>query len=45
MPSPSLHAELQAYLDQYRKQRNFNVKEWADKKCELFNDYCRNAGV
>lgn len=45
MPAEALHADLQLLLDQYRGQRAFDAAKWADEKCELFNDYCRNAGV
>jgi len=32
---------LQQKLDEYRKKRNFNAKEWVSKKVDLFNDYLR----
>lgn len=39
---PQLHADLQALLDGFRKQRDFKAEEWIDKKCQLFNEYMTN---
>jgi len=36
---------LSQKLKEIREKRNFIVKEWIDKKCNLLNDYMRNCGL
>lgn len=45
MPIEPMHDDLKLRLEEYRKQRGFDPVKWADQKCEMFNDYCRNAGM
>lgn len=40
-----LHKELVEKLAEVRKKRNFNVKEWVEKKSDLFNEYMSKAGL
>jgi NAD+ synthase (glutamine-hydrolysing) len=32
-------------LEQYRKDRNFNAKDWVKEKCAMFNDYMKKSGL
>jgi len=41
MVVPELHEDLKQALALVRKQRNFCVDEWIDKKTDMFNDYMR----
>lgn len=46
MPAPpALHADLQAKLEDYRKQRAFEPKTWIAGKVKKLNDYMSAAGL
>lgn len=46
MPAPpALHADLAAKLGAYRKERNFQPKQWIEGKVKKLNDYMSNAGL
>jgi len=38
-PSAAMHPDLHKLLTEVRHKRNFNAKEWIDKKTDLFNEY------
>jgi len=40
-----LHEHLVVLLGHIRQKRNFNAKEWIDKKTDMFNDYMRKCGL
>lgn len=42
---PELCADLKKKLDEYRAKRGFDVKEWTNKKCSMFNDYMKKCGL
>lgn len=42
---PELHDDLKAKLAAYRTTRAFNAEEWANKKCQMFNDYMKKCGL
>eukprot|EP01006_Ploeotia_vitrea_P024376 TRINITY_DN57167_c0_g1_i1.p1 TRINITY_DN57167_c0_g1~~TRINITY_DN57167_c0_g1_i1.p1 ORF type:complete len:302 (+),score=68.37 TRINITY_DN57167_c0_g1_i1:51-956(+) len=45
MPAAPLHAELQAALEDIRSKRAFNAADWIEKKCKMFNEWMKNAGL
>merc|ERR1712038_932054 len=40
-----LHPDLAKKLEEFRTKRNFVVGDWIQKKCEMFNDYMKKAGL